>query len=201
MKSSLIVFVRELISLATAGGKGAWSARTLSVRCQLSSDYPGRTFRFVIDERRTAVTRRFWLRVSLAHAVRLGCIAHIFLLNAVMSREALMMRSRRSWCSSSSLRKDSNAGMNGDGALDESMVGCSKLELRRRRLGSDMNLSRIIQVRWRLFKVDAASSLKSGNYVEARVIAKTYGTITRASPYFPIFPPSQNKLKIYHCYS
>ena len=31
--------------------------------------------------------------------------AHIFLLSAVISRLALMMRSRRSWCSSSSSRK------------------------------------------------------------------------------------------------
>lgn len=44
--------------------------------------------------------------------------SHIFLLNAVMSREALMMRSRRSWCSSSSLRKLSNMGMKGEGFVD-----------------------------------------------------------------------------------
>ncbi len=43
--------------------------------------------------------------------------AHIFLLKAVMSREALMIRSLRSWCSSSSLRKTSNMGMNGDATL------------------------------------------------------------------------------------
>ena len=40
--------------------------------------------------------------------------AHIFLLSAVMSLEALMIRSRRSWCSSNSLRKVSNMGMKGD---------------------------------------------------------------------------------------
>ena len=37
--------------------------------------------------------------------------AHIFLLWAVMSLEALTIRSRRSWCSSSSVRKVSNIGM------------------------------------------------------------------------------------------
>lgn len=39
---------------------------------------------------------------------------HIFLLSAVISREALKMRSLRSWCSSNSVRKDSNMDMNGD---------------------------------------------------------------------------------------
>jgi hypothetical protein len=39
---------------------------------------------------------------------------HIFLLAAVISREAFMIRSLRSWCSSSSVRKVSNMGMNGD---------------------------------------------------------------------------------------
>ena len=41
-------------------------------------------------------------------------VPHIFFDEAVMSREALMTRSRLSWCSSSSLRKVSNIGMNGD---------------------------------------------------------------------------------------
>lgn len=40
--------------------------------------------------------------------------AHIFLDEAVMSLEALMMRSRRSWCSSSSARNPSNMDMIGD---------------------------------------------------------------------------------------
>lgn len=40
--------------------------------------------------------------------------AHIFLLSAVMSRDAFMMRSRRSWCESSSSRKVSNMGMKGE---------------------------------------------------------------------------------------
>ena len=40
---------------------------------------------------------------------------YIFLLRAVMSREALTMRSRRSWWSSSSAQKNSNCGMQ-DGA-------------------------------------------------------------------------------------
>lgn len=53
--------------------------------------------------------------------------AHIFLLKAVMSREALMMRSLRSWCSSSSLRKTSNMGMNGD-VTDVSLLGLPSWE-------------------------------------------------------------------------
>lgn len=40
--------------------------------------------------------------------------AHIFLLAAVMSRDALITRSRRSWCSSSSALNTSNIGMYGD---------------------------------------------------------------------------------------
>lgn len=47
---------------------------------------------------------------------------HIFLLSAVMSREALTMRSLRSWCSSNSLRKDSNIGMNGDTVVAVSIL-------------------------------------------------------------------------------
>ena len=39
---------------------------------------------------------------------------HIFLLAAVMSRDALMIFSRLSWCSSSSVRKPSNMAMYGD---------------------------------------------------------------------------------------
>ena len=42
--------------------------------------------------------------------------SHIFLLSAVMSLETLIIRSRRSWCSSSSLRKVSNIDMKGDAA-------------------------------------------------------------------------------------
>jgi len=38
----------------------------------------------------------------------------IFFDAAVMSRDALMVRSRRSWCSSNSARKVSNMGMKGD---------------------------------------------------------------------------------------
>lgn len=44
------------------------------------------------------------------------CGAHIFLLSAVISREALIMRSRRSWCSSRLSRNFSNMGMKGDAA-------------------------------------------------------------------------------------
>ena len=52
-------------------------------------------------------------------------LAHIFLLSPVMSLEALMIRSRRSWCSSNSLRKVSNIGMKGDagGAAASSLTG------------------------------------------------------------------------------
>ena len=51
-------------------------------------------------------------------------LAHIFLLSPVMSLEALMIRSRRSWCSSNSVRKVSNIGMKGDagGAAASSMA-------------------------------------------------------------------------------
>lgn len=55
------------------------------------------------------------------------CGAHIFLLNAVISREALIMRSRRSWCSSRLSRNFSNMGMNGDAAEGDVCVaskGC-----------------------------------------------------------------------------
>ncbi len=56
-------------------------------------------------------------------------LAHIFLLSAVMSLEALMIRSRRSWCSSSSLRKVSNIGMKGDaGGAAASSLACECLE-------------------------------------------------------------------------
>lgn len=50
--------------------------------------------------------------------------AHIFLLAAVMSRDALMTRSRLSWCSSSSARKASNIGMKGEegGGFEWSMI-------------------------------------------------------------------------------
>lgn len=41
-------------------------------------------------------------------------VPHIFFDAAVMSRDALMVRSRRSWCSSSSARKVSNMGRKGD---------------------------------------------------------------------------------------
>ena len=56
-------------------------------------------------------------------------LAHIFLLSAVMSLEALMIRSRRSWCSSSSLRKVSNIDMKGDsGGAAASSLACECLE-------------------------------------------------------------------------
>jgi hypothetical protein len=48
---------------------------------------------------------------------------HIFLLAAVMSRDALIVRSRLSWCSSSSSRNCSNIGMYGDCGFDVSMFG------------------------------------------------------------------------------
>lgn len=41
-------------------------------------------------------------------------IGYIFFDEAVISLEALMMRSLRSWCSSNSARKLSNMGMKGD---------------------------------------------------------------------------------------
>lgn len=44
--------------------------------------------------------------------------AYIFLLFAVMSRDAFMIRSRRSWCVSSSDRKVWNMGMYGDVDVD-----------------------------------------------------------------------------------
>ena len=48
---------------------------------------------------------------------------YIFLLKAVISLEALMTRSRLSWCSSSSARKVSNMGIKGDvGAGLEAMA-------------------------------------------------------------------------------
>jgi hypothetical protein len=68
-----------------------------------------------------------------------------------MSRDALMTRSRRSWCSSSSFRKPSNIGMNGeaDWACDSSPMASSrdrfllmersvstKIDMRRKKLGS-----------------------------------------------------------------
>ena len=45
--------------------------------------------------------------------------SHIFLLRAVMSREALMIFSRRSWWVSISWRKVSNMGRKGDGDDDD----------------------------------------------------------------------------------
>ena len=55
--------------------------------------------------------------------------AHIFLLNAVMSLETLIIRSRRSWCSSSSLRKVSNIDIKGeDGGAAASSLVCECLE-------------------------------------------------------------------------
>jgi hypothetical protein len=41
-------------------------------------------------------------------------LIYIFFEDAVISLDALIMRSRRSWCSSSSARKPSNMDMNGD---------------------------------------------------------------------------------------
>lgn len=49
-----------------------------------------------------------------------------------MSRDALMIRSRRSWCSSSSLRKPSNIGTSGDAdcsGLPSAIFGSSLLRL------------------------------------------------------------------------
>lgn len=43
-------------------------------------------------------------------------LVYIFFEAAVTSRDALIILSRRSWCSSSSARKVSNMGMNGDEA-------------------------------------------------------------------------------------
>lgn len=47
-------------------------------------------------------------------SMQLFAIAYIFFDDAVISLEALMMRSLRSWCSSNSARKLSNMGMKGD---------------------------------------------------------------------------------------
>ena len=56
-------------------------------------------------------------------------LAHIFLLSAVMSLEALMIRSRRSWCSSNSRRNVSNMDMKGDaGGPAASLLVCEFLE-------------------------------------------------------------------------
>jgi hypothetical protein len=55
--------------------------------------------------------------------------SYIFLDDAVISLEALMIRSLRSWCSSSSARKPSNMDMIGDeiGALALALVSCSAM--------------------------------------------------------------------------
>ena len=49
---------------------------------------------------------------------------YIFLDEAVISLEALMMRSLRSWCSSSSARKPSNMDMIGDEPV---VLSCSSI--------------------------------------------------------------------------
>jgi hypothetical protein len=56
-------------------------------------------------------------------------IRYIFLDDAVMSLEALIMRSLRSWCSSNSARKPSNMDMIGDelGALALALLSCSAM--------------------------------------------------------------------------
>jgi hypothetical protein len=51
---------------------------------------------------------------------------YIFLLAAVMSRDALIVRSRLSWCSSSSSRNCSNIDMKGDCGFEVSMFGSLK---------------------------------------------------------------------------
>ena len=74
----------------------------------------------------TVAVRRSWLAMSMILHMRIG-LAHIFLLKAVMSRDAFIMRSRRSWCSSSSRRKVSNMGMKGEmggAAVSSSLWGC-----------------------------------------------------------------------------
>ena len=62
---------------------------------------------------------RFALRSPWNHL-----ILYIFLEDAVMSLEALMMRSLRSWCSSSSARKPSNMDMIGDEPV---VLSCSSI--------------------------------------------------------------------------
>jgi hypothetical protein len=51
---------------------------------------------------------------SFCDCLMRGSVSYIFFEDAVISLDALIMRSRRSWCSSSSARKPSNMGMNGD---------------------------------------------------------------------------------------
>ena len=48
----------------------------------------------------------------------LGRESHIFLLRAVISREALITRSRRSWCSSSSARNVENMEVKGEAGFE-----------------------------------------------------------------------------------
>ena len=70
-----------------------------------------------------------WRRYKRRNSCACGQLAHIFLLSAVMSLEALMIRSRRSWCSSNSLRKVSNIDMKGDaGGAAASPLACDGLE-------------------------------------------------------------------------
>lgn len=57
---------------------------------------------------------------------RASSVAYIFLDDAVISLEALMMRSRRSWCSSNSARKPSNMLMIGE-ELGAAVVSCSAM--------------------------------------------------------------------------
>lgn len=62
--------------------------------------------------------------MGLAHPFGMG-VAHVFLLRAVMSLDALTILSRRSWCSSSSLRKVSKTAMNGETGVGGSAVSSS----------------------------------------------------------------------------
>ena len=69
-----------------------------------------------------------WRKYKRRNSCACVQLAHIFLLSAVMSLEALMIRSRRSWCSSNSLRKVSNIDMKGDaGGAAASSLACECL--------------------------------------------------------------------------
>jgi hypothetical protein len=80
------------------------------------------------------------------------CYADIFLLFAVTSREAMITRSRRAWCSSSAVRKSSNIGIYGlfvscaagDGAISASGF-VLRDESRRGRFGGRTVIVRIMR--------------------------------------------------------
>lgn len=57
------------------------------------------------------------IKCQLEDRVFLSKGVYIFLLRAVTSRDALTMRSLRSWCSSSSLRNSMNMGVKRDSAI------------------------------------------------------------------------------------